>query len=198
MGTDNELEQDPPKVTLFSKIKRIGKLGGAISGSVVAVITPIWLMFAEVRGRADAAQAGAEAGYETLAPVVDALQRDLRDGMQAMSDIVERLDQADSRLNQDRDKRYALEARITRCETYIEILSRGKYQLTAEPVEAEKPVADKPVPPEPQTFAEQVEKVLKPSPKDRVQQLADKQEQDIPKTLKKARAYQTQQQILEK
>ena len=199
MGTTETPEEKRlRRQPIYQKIKKVGKVGGAISGSAVAVITPIWLMFAEVRGRADAAQEGAEAGYETLAPVVESLQRDLRNGMQALSDIVGRLDDADEDRDADLDKHYALEARITRCETYIEILSRGKYQLTSEPVEAEKPAARKPASSGPKTIAEQVEKALKPSPQERVQQIADKQEQDIPKTLKKAKAYQTQQQILKK
>lgn len=168
------------KQALVVRIKRIGKIGGAVSAAAVTIITPLWLLVQDVRGTAEGAKRGAETGYETLAPAVAENQQDIQEGLQALADLGNRVGE----FRQQRQKEISLlQQRMTRCETYIEVLSRGRFSPTSTPVKAD-PVR------EAARTAANLKEAFTEQPQDVAAQIRSREKVPVPNSLEDAKAYQ--------
>ena len=161
------------------RIKRWAGWGSAVSTGVVAIVAPLWMLAVDMREDIRDTKTGTEASYETLAPIVAETQKLLYEGLPGLGSKVQDLSQAGVRL---KDRLAALEQRVTRCETYIEVMSRGRYKPTRVPLE---PVA-----------AESLMSSTSDTP-DVVEQVVQKLQRPVPKSLRKAKAYQKKREKLE-
>lgn len=137
MGEDAEM---------VKKTKTWVKVGGIISGGIVTILTPLIVMYVEVKPQVDEAQAGASSSYEAIVPAIVEMQDILDEAAEWSEGTDEYLDEVEERFS-DLD---AMDRRLVRCETYIDILSKNRRFP-----EAPGPMDDPPVnfsgrlPPEP-------------------------------------------------
>ena len=163
-----------------ARIKRWAGWGSAISTGIVAVVAPLWVLVADMRSDIRDAKSGTEASYETLAPIVAENQEFLRDGIKMLGTRVHEIRQSRSKL---KDRLITLEQRMTRCETYIEVMSRGRYRPAREPLEA--------------STDEVLMSTKAEEPPEVVQQVTQKPQRPVPKSLRKAKDYQKKREKLE-
>lgn len=183
-----EATTDPVK----RKIKKWMGWGSAIATGAGAIVTPIWLLVADLRGDVKGAKEGTEASYETLAPVVSDLQDDLKTGMSVVGDLATRAKVLEDARSLTTARVDALSQRLTRCETYIEVMSRGRFKPAEEPIE---PVYDGVT--EPMVSVESDEDGTSDlEPPDAVQQIIRRPERPVPKSLVGAKKYQKQRESL--
>lgn len=172
----------PPTNTdaVGSKIRRWAGWGSAISTGIVAVVAPLWVFAIDIRKDIQDTKTGTEASYETLAPIVAENQKVLYEGIPGLGSKVQDLGQSNARV---RDRLSVLEQRVVRCETYIEVMSRGRYKPSREPLKA--------------TEEDAVVAVEPPGVSDAVQQVLQTPQRPVPESLRKAKAYQKKREKLD-
>lgn len=94
------------------------KVGGIISGGLVTILTPLIIMYVEVKPQVDEAQAGAESSIEGIIPAIIEIQDILNSNNEWAGEINEDLDGVMAG-HTDMDKR------LIRCEAYMDILARN-------------------------------------------------------------------------
>lgn len=114
---DQELQSALPPV--MSKTKRILKWLGIISTGIATVLTPLIIMYVEVKPQVDEAKDEAESGYEAVVPAIVEIQSILNDAKAWAedTDIELRTIEADQK---------SMEKRLARCEAYIDVLSTSR------------------------------------------------------------------------
>jgi hypothetical protein len=176
------------KDTTAEKIRRWTKIGTLITGGLASVLAPVWVMVQSARETAEGAQQGAESSYETLAPAITENQMDIQRGMDAVASLGEKVDTLNGLRESNTKAHEVMLQRLTRCETYIEIMSHGRYKPATEPI--------KPPPADPARAAtETVEKIaeaFKPKPQDVAKKIIKKKKPPVPQSLQKAEDYQQQ------
>lgn len=118
---------------IIKKTKRWVTIGGIISGGLVTILTPLIIMYVEVKPQVDEAKAGAESSIEGIIPAIVEMQDILNSNNEWAGEINVDLDGVmDSHVDIDR--------RLVRCEAYMDILSqRGNLPALPEPVEEDDP-----------------------------------------------------------
>lgn len=184
MGT--ELESNKEDATLkinkrfviLSKIKHWGKVVVAIT-SIAAAVAASW----QGRSQAQEAKQGASDGYKTLAPALSAVQRDLSEGMATLASVAKATTDLQAQRERDQEAQSFLRERVARCETYIEIISRGRYKPADEP--AERPVDDVVA-----ALTKEASKAKAMIPQLKAEALANRKAKPVPQSLMQAQSYQ--------
>ena len=170
---------------LVARIKRVGKVGGAISAATVAIVAPLLILVYEVRGTAEGAKKGAEVGYETLAPAIAANQQDIQAGLRALADLGDSVGEAREHHQALQEELSVLQQRVVRCETYIEVLSRGRLRPASTPVAAD-PVRKA------ARMAEDLKEAFTQQPQDVANKIRRQTKTPVPTSLRRAKTYQQQ------
>lgn len=119
---------------IIKKTRTWVKVGGIISGGLVTILTPLIIMYAEVKPQVDEAQSSAESSVEALAPAIVEIQGILDEATAWAEDADEDLGIVMDKMESLTD----LDRRLVRCETYIEALSqRRSFPRAPAPVEPE-------------------------------------------------------------
>jgi len=120
-------------VEIVKNTKRWVKIGGIISGGLVTILTPLIVMYVEVKPQVDEASAGASSSYEAIVPAIVEMQNILNEATDWAEGTDEDLDEVMERIG-DIDE---MDRRLIRCETYIELLSqRSSFPRAPDLVEA--------------------------------------------------------------
>jgi len=118
MGKDEkDLQSALPPV--MSKTKRIFKWLGIISTGLATVLTPLIIMYVEVKPEVDEAKEEAESGYEAVVPAIVEIQSILNDAKAWAEDT-------DVELRTIEADQKSMEKRLSRCEAYIDVLSTSR------------------------------------------------------------------------
>ena len=102
------------------KMKRWSKIGGAVVGGLTTILTPLMIMYYEVKPSIEAqATEEAETGYEAVVPAIVEIQEILNDAKKWAENVDDELDDV-AGFHKD------IEKRLARCEAYIEVLGRRR------------------------------------------------------------------------
>lgn len=117
---------------IIKKTRTWVKAGGIISGGLATILTPLIIMYVEVKPQVDDARDSAASSIEALAPAIVEIQGILDEATAWAEDADEDLDElmiGMSYLNE-------LDKRIIRCEAYIDLLSqRSSFPRAPDPIE---------------------------------------------------------------
>jgi hypothetical protein len=115
MGNDDQdLRKSIPEP--MSKTKRILKWAGIISTGLATVLTPLIVMYVEVKPSVEEAKADVSTGYEAIVPAIVEIQG-------ILSEATAWADDTDDELRELEADRDSMDERLIRCEAYIDILS---------------------------------------------------------------------------
>lgn len=119
---------------IIKKTKTWVKVGGIISGGLVTILTPLIIMYVEVKPQVDEAKAGAESSIDGIIPAIVEMQSILDDNNEWAGEINEDLDEVMDNV----DNLMGLDRRLIRCETYMDLLSqRRSFPRAPAPIEEE-------------------------------------------------------------
>lgn len=120
---------------VLNKTKKFFKWGGIVSGGLVAMLTPLIVMYVEVKPQVDEATANAEGGYEAIVPAVMEIQSILNESKEWAEDT-------DAELRSVISGQKEIEKRLARCEAYIDLLGdRRGLPSAPDPIEDDFPVS---------------------------------------------------------
>jgi hypothetical protein len=157
---------------IIKKTRTWVKVGGIISGGLVTILTPLIIMYVEIKPQVDEAKTGAESSIDGIIPAIVEMQSILDDNGEWASEVNEDLDIA---LNSV-DEMNEMDKRLIRCETYMDLLAqRRSFPRAPDPIEEEDPdLVASMFPPD------------KPEP--RRAQVQQKAQYQVPKNFKNAKA----------
>jgi len=156
----------PHSDEIIYKTKRWVKIISIVSGGLMAILTPMIVMYVEVKPQVIKAQKGAESGYEAIVPAIIEIQGILNDSTDWAKDV-------DLNINQMRTSQNEINNRLIRCETYMEMLSNRR---------GTRPIPVPPVPSPPEPMAITGEPFIDDAP------VQKKATYEMPKDLKEAKA----------
>ena len=121
---------------IIKKTKTWVKVGGIVSGGLVTILTPLIIMYVEVKPQVDDAQTSAESSVEALAPAIVEIQGILDEATEWAEEADEDLDEImlGMEIMNEMDKR------LVRCETYMDLLSQQRsFPRAPDPIEEHDP-----------------------------------------------------------
>jgi hypothetical protein len=111
---DQDLRKSLPEP--MSRAKKILKWAGIISTGLATMLTPLVVMYVEVKPQVEEAKSNVDDGYEAIVPAIVEIQ-------EILSEATAWADDTDDELHEMIADHDSMERRLTRCETYIEVLS---------------------------------------------------------------------------
>ena len=107
------------KDTTIKKLKRWLTITSIVTGSLGTILTPILVMYIEYAPQVRAARGEAEATIESLAPGIVELQ-------EIVTKSQKRISVTNKRMRAMKARHTALDRRLVRCETYMEMLGQQR------------------------------------------------------------------------
>jgi len=113
---------------IIKKTKTWVKVIGIISGGILTIMTPLIVMYVEVKPKVDKAQDSAEDGYEAIVPAIVEIQTILDEATDWAEGIDIDFDEMQARQDE-------VEDRLIRCEEYMEMVSNLSNHRNLPPIE---------------------------------------------------------------
>jgi hypothetical protein len=121
---------------IIKKTRTWVKVGGIISAGLVTMLTPLIVMYVEVKPEVAEAQAGAESSIDGIIPAVVEMQSILNENSIWVEEVNEDLDEVIGWGEDMND----MDKRLIRCETYMDLLAqRRSFPRAPAPIEHDDP-----------------------------------------------------------